>query len=43
MLFLTEKTVENHPSRAYRKLGIRSRWQLGEFVAGAEPEAVGAR
>ncbi|HYY22760.1 MAG TPA: LuxR C-terminal-related transcriptional regulator [Thermoleophilaceae bacterium] len=43
MLFLTEKTVENHLSRAYRKLGIRSRWQLGEFVAGAEPEAVGAR
>jgi DNA-binding NarL/FixJ family response regulator len=42
-LFVTEKTVEIHLSRAYRKLGIRSRWQLPEFVALEEPEAVGAR
>ncbi|MDQ3875458.1 MAG: LuxR C-terminal-related transcriptional regulator, partial [Actinomycetota bacterium] len=27
-LFVTEKTVEVHLSRAYRKLGVRSRWQL---------------
>jgi len=27
-LFVTEKTVELHLSSAYRKLGIRSRFQL---------------
>jgi DNA-binding NarL/FixJ family response regulator len=27
-LFLTVKTVETHPSHAYRKLDIRSRSQL---------------
>jgi DNA-binding CsgD family transcriptional regulator len=42
-LFVTEKTVEIHLSRAYRKLGIRSRWQLGDVAARAQGEAVGAR
>jgi DNA-binding CsgD family transcriptional regulator len=42
-LFVTEKTVEMHLSRAYRKLGIRSRWQLAEFAGRANGEAVGAR
>jgi DNA-binding NarL/FixJ family response regulator len=32
-LFVTEKTVEVHLSRTYRKLGIRSRWQLSPFSA----------
>jgi DNA-binding NarL/FixJ family response regulator len=32
-LFVTEKTVEVHLSRTYRKLGIRSRWQLSPFGA----------
>jgi DNA-binding CsgD family transcriptional regulator len=41
-LFVTEKTVEIHLSRAYRKLGIRSRWQLGELAARTNGEAVGA-
>jgi DNA-binding CsgD family transcriptional regulator len=37
-LFVTEKTVEAHLGRAYRKLGIRSRWQLASALArsGAE-------
>ena len=42
-LFVTEKTVEMHLSRAYRKLGIRSRWQLAELAGRAKGEAVGAR
>jgi DNA-binding CsgD family transcriptional regulator len=42
-LFVTEKTVEVHLSRAYRKLGIRSRWQLGDFADRAQGEAVAAR
>jgi DNA-binding CsgD family transcriptional regulator len=32
-LFVTEKTVEVHLSRTYRKLGIRSRWQLAPYTA----------
>jgi DNA-binding CsgD family transcriptional regulator len=42
-LFVTEKTVEIHLSRAYRKLGIRSRWQLAEFAGRTDGEAVAAR
>jgi DNA-binding CsgD family transcriptional regulator len=42
-LFVTEKTVEFHLSRAYRKLGIRSRWQLAEFAGRTNGETVGAR
>jgi DNA-binding CsgD family transcriptional regulator len=41
-LFVTEKTVEIHLSRAYRKLGIRSRRQLGRLAGRANGEAVGA-
>jgi ATP/maltotriose-dependent transcriptional regulator MalT len=43
ILFVTEKTVEIHLSRAYRKLGIRSRWQLAEFTGRTNGEPVGAR
>ncbi len=32
-LFVTTKTVENHLSRAYRKLDISSREQLSEALA----------
>ena len=33
-LFLTVKTIETHLSAAYDKLGIRSRQQLGDALAG---------
>ena len=36
-LFVTEKTVELHLTSAYRKLGIRSRFQLGSALAVVEP------
>jgi DNA-binding CsgD family transcriptional regulator len=42
-LFVTEKTVEFHLTHAYRKLGIRSRWQLAEFAGRTDGEPVGAR
>jgi DNA-binding NarL/FixJ family response regulator len=42
-LFVTEKTVEFHLTHAYRKLGIRSRWQLTELVGRTNGEAVGTR
>jgi DNA-binding NarL/FixJ family response regulator len=31
-LFLTEKTIEVHLTRAYRKLGIKSRSQLARAL-----------
>ena len=34
-LFVTPKTVEVHLSSAYRKLGIRSRGELGPVLAAA--------
>ena len=34
-LFVTEKTVETHLGRAFRKLDISSRRQLGDVLAGA--------
>ena len=37
-LFLSTKTVEMHLTRAYRKLGVRSRTELANhFSAGTEP------
>jgi DNA-binding CsgD family transcriptional regulator len=34
MVFISEKTVEAHIARVYRKLGIRSRAELGAWMAG---------
>jgi DNA-binding CsgD family transcriptional regulator len=36
--FMSDKTVEAHLARAYRKLGIRSRAELGARL-GAHPQA----
>jgi DNA-binding CsgD family transcriptional regulator len=33
-LFITVRTVENHLSRGYRKLGIRSRGELAAALDG---------
>lgn len=38
-LVISPKTVEAHLARAYRKLGIRSRAELGARMAAAEAEA----
>lgn len=42
-LFLSPKTVEANLSRVYRKLGIRSRAELGARMAGLEPEELAAK
>ena len=34
-LFVTEKTVETHRGRSFRKLDISSRRQLSDVLAGA--------
>src|SRR5262249_20246041 len=39
-LFRSPKTVEANLARVYRKLGIRSRAELGARLAGAESEAL---
>jgi DNA-binding CsgD family transcriptional regulator len=36
MLFVTEKTVETHLGRAFRKLDVSSRRQLADVLAGAQ-------
>ena len=43
-LFISTKTVEAHLARAYRKLGIRSRAELGACMArgGPAPDALDA-
>jgi DNA-binding CsgD family transcriptional regulator len=40
-LFMSPKTVEAHLARAYRKLGIRSRAELGALVASPLPDENG--
>jgi DNA-binding CsgD family transcriptional regulator len=42
-LYLSQKTVEAHLSRAYRKLGVRSRTQLAVHLAGAGRDASASR
>jgi hypothetical protein len=39
-LFISPKTVEANLNRIYRKLGIRSRAELGRVMAAPEPRAV---
>ncbi len=40
-LFMSPKTVEANLARVYRKLGIRSRAELGALLAGAQRQPVG--
>ena len=37
-LYVTEKSVENHLTRIYRKVGVRSRTQLAAKLAGNPAE-----
>jgi DNA-binding CsgD family transcriptional regulator len=39
-LFVTTKTIDGHLNRTYMKLGINSRKQLTEALAGDQPEAI---
>jgi DNA-binding NarL/FixJ family response regulator len=43
VLQITEKTVEKHISRIFRKLGLRSRAQLAIYVLSDDGREVGAR
>ena len=38
-LFLSTKTIEAHPHRTYRKLGIRSRHELAPLLVAKQPVA----
>lgn len=42
-LYLSRKTVEAHLTRAYRKLGVRSRVELARLLLAAEPPATSTR
>ena len=42
-LFVTEKTVETHLGRAFVKLGVRSRKQLGKAMQMTASSGVGER
>ena len=38
-LFVTQRTVENHLTSAYAKLGISSRTELGRALTGSRAQA----
>jgi DNA-binding CsgD family transcriptional regulator len=40
-LFISRKTVEAHLTRAYRKLGVRSRTELARLLASSGPDSPG--
>ena len=41
-LFVSERTVESNLTRAYRKLGVRSRTELAQKAAGRVGQSSGA-